>query len=236
MEVQDWVRLGVVALAGLPAGWFVAVLVDRIPDKRPLFRPFPAVPVVEGVSGRLAVGLGLLTVVAFGLFADRFASNLLLVPYLVLVVAGLALSVIDLRTLRLPDRLVFPLIGTGAVLLTLAELGLDRPQRLTYAAVGAAFYFGFLFLANLVYPAGMGFGDVKMSLALGMYVGFLGADVSQALALVLYAMLLGFVLGSVAGVAVLVARGRSASYPFGPFLVVGTLVVVLLSDRLADGL
>jgi prepilin signal peptidase PulO-like enzyme (type II secretory pathway) len=47
-------------------------------------------------------------------------------------------------------------------------------------------------------------------------------------------MLMGFLLGSVVGVGVLIARGRSAGYPFGPFLALGAVAVVLLSSQILD--
>lgn len=235
MEVQDWVRVGVVALLGVPSGWLAAVLIDRIPEEHPLFRPFPGAPFVAGLTRRTGLLVYLVTALAFGLTAARFESTRILVPYLVFVLGAVALSVIDLRTLRLPNRLVFPLLGAGVVLLGLVELSLDRPQHLTQAAAGAVFYFGFLGVAALVYPAGMGLGDVKASLVLGLYVGFLGSDTAEALALVLYAMLIGFALGSIAGIGVLVARRRSEAYPFGPFLFAGAFAVILLSDRILDG-
>ena len=91
-------------------------------------------------------------------------------------------------------------------------------------------YFVFLFVAHIVYPPGMGFGDVKMSLVLGLHLGFLAVSWETTLALVLWAMLAGFGLGSIAGIGVLIVRGKSAGYPFGPFLAFGAVLVILFSD------
>ena len=73
------------------------------------------------------------------------------------------------------------------------------PSRIRYALVGAALYFGFLFVAHLISPRGMGFGDVKLAAVMGLYVGWLGSTLREALALVLWAMLIGFLAGSVFG-------------------------------------
>jgi leader peptidase (prepilin peptidase)/N-methyltransferase len=80
----------------------------------------------------------------------------------------------------------------------------------------------------------MGFGDVKVSLVLGLFLGWLASNWTEALAIVLYAMLGGFVLGSIVGVAVLISRGRSAGYPFGPFLALGAVAATLLSESIVS--
>ena len=62
----------------------------------------------------------------------------------------------------------------------------------------------------------MGFGDVKLAALMGLYVGWLGTTTLDAVVLVLWAMLIGFVAGSVIGVVLLVARRRNRPFPFGP--------------------
>lgn len=225
-------RVVLIALVGLPAGWFAAILVDRIPDDLPLWRPRPGIPWPGDGSRFRYVSVILLTVGLFAAAAARFDEAATLVPYLCLFTVLVALSVIDIATLRLPDRLVLPSLVASLVLLPVAAFALHEPRRIVYAAAGGAFYFVFLFLAFLVYPRGMGFGDVKLSLVMGMYVGWLGSDSLSAVALVLYAMLAGFILGSVAGIGMLIARSRSAEYPFGPFLAAGAVAVILWSETL----
>jgi leader peptidase (prepilin peptidase)/N-methyltransferase len=227
---MDLLRIGLAALAALPAGWFAAVLVDRIPDAEPLFDPRPGVPfAIEGSRGR-SVAVVVVTVVLFVLGAARFEPIALLVPYLFLFAVLTALSFIDLDTLRLPDRLVFPSLAVSLVMLPLAAAYLDNLSSLRYAALGSFAYFAFLFVAHLIYPPGMGFGDVKLSLMMGMYLGWLAGSVTDTIVLLLYAMLVGFLLGSVAGIAVFIVRRRSRGYPFGPFLAVGTITAILLSE------
>ena len=100
-----------------------------------------------------------------------------------------------------------------------------EPELIRFALVGGAIYFGFLFIAHLISPRGMGFGDVKLAAVMGLFVGWLGTTYVEALALVLWAMLIGFASGSVFGFAVLL-RSASADrpFPFGPFLALGTVV------------
>ena len=67
----------------------------------------------------------------------------------------------------------------------------------------------------------MGFGDVKLAAVMGLYVGWLGTTFTEALVLVLWAMLIGFATGSVYGFGVLIRRRRNRPFPFGPFLALG---------------
>jgi len=223
------VRLVVCGLLAVPAGWFAGVVIDRVPERLPLFRPLPPLR-LRGkylVVHLVMVGLWLLA-------AWRFdeAPVLELAAFLLLFGALLALAVIDIELFRLPDLIVLPLLAVSIPLIAVSSLIQDEPMRIRYALAGGALYFGFLFVAHLVYPRGMGFGDVKLAAVMGLYVGWLGTSYSTALALVLWAMLIGFVAGSVVGIILMAARRRSAPIPFGPFLALGTVVAVLLSSGL----
>src|SRR5829696_5782032 len=114
--MDDDVRVLLSALAAIPAGWVSLVLADRIPDAQPLLRPFPRFPFPRGVA--LGDGFVYLLVAAlFVLGALRFDEGAYLVAYLAVFTVLVALSVIDIQTLRLPDRLVLPSIGASLVLL-----------------------------------------------------------------------------------------------------------------------
>jgi leader peptidase (prepilin peptidase)/N-methyltransferase len=95
---------------------------------------------------------------------------------------------------------------------------------------GAAMY-AVYFLLCFAYPAGMGFGDVKLAGVLGMYTGWLGWG-NWAVGL-----FLGFFLGGVFGIALIAARrgGRKSAVPFGPFMLLGVLLAVLVGAQLAAG-
>ncbi len=228
---MNTLRLVVCALLALPAGWLGAAMVDRVPDKLALFDPLHRVR-VKGVDLVIYVGMVALFVLAAIRFDD--APVLQLVGYLLLFGVLLTLSVIDIQLFRLPDRIVLPALAVSVPLVAVASVLDDQPASIRYALAGGALYFGFLFLAHLVYPRGMGFGDVKLAALMGLYVGWLGDGYAQAIALVLWAMLIGFVSGSVVGVVLLAMRKRSAPIPFGPFLALGTVIAVLLSEGLVS--
>jgi leader peptidase (prepilin peptidase)/N-methyltransferase len=222
-------RIVLCGLVALPAGWFAGVLVDRVPDREPLFSPFLGVR-LHGKYLAIHVAMIVLFVLAAIRFDDEPAG--MLASYLFLFGMLLTVSVIDIQLFRLPDLIVLPSLLVSLVLVVLVSVLEDNPESIRFALVGGALYFGFLFVAHLVYPRGMGFGDVKLAAVMGLYIGWLGPTYTGAIGLVLWGMLIGFLAGSVIGIALLVVRKRSKQIPFGPFLALGTVSVVLLSSGL----
>lgn len=225
-------RLIVSILLALPAGWFAGVLVERIPDRLPLWKP----PKPLHLGGRDLV-VHLLVLVLFVIGGLRFADATWgeLLAYLGLFTVLAALAVIDIERYRLPDLIVLPSLVVSIAWVAVVSAVNGEPARIRSALVGGALYFGFLFLAHLISPRGMGFGDVKLAALMGLYVGWLGSTTLDAVVLVLWAMLIGFVAGSVIGVVLLVARRRNRPFPFGPFLVLGTVAAIVLSRSLVTG-
>jgi len=230
----------------LALGSFLNVVAARVPERRSLLRPpsscgscdreirwrdnvpvlsyfllrgrcrhcaariSPLYPAVEAGTAALAVAC----VVAFG--PTVYAA--LAVGFCALLVT---LSAIDVQHRIVPNRIVLP----AAILVLVARTLLDPSPEWLLGAVGAA---GFLFLAVLAYPKGLGMGDVKLALLLG---AMLGAGVSAAL-------FIGFLAGLVPAV-VLVARHGSAArkmaVPLVPFLSVGAVIALFFGERLLDG-
>jgi leader peptidase (prepilin peptidase)/N-methyltransferase len=127
------------------------------------------------------------------------------------------LAAIDLERRVIPNRIVLP--ATGLILATQIALSPDRALEWIAAALGAAL---FLLLPLLIYPSGMGMGDVKLALLLGAGLGW-G---------VVPALFVGLMAAFVAAVVVLVRGGlaaRKTALPFGPFLALGGLVALFFS-------
>lgn len=156
------------------------------------------------VCGGLFFGL----TVALGASPHR-AANLILVAVLA------SAAVIDLKERRVPNWLVL----AGALLAICIYAVTDRdylPEALL-AAVAAG---SLLLLAALLYPTGMGMGDVKLAAVMGLYLG--GKTVS--------ALIVALVVGSLAGLIYLVRHGRAGrkqTMPFAPCLAVGGAVALL---------
>lgn len=224
-------RIIICALLALPAGWLGGALIDRVPEREPLFDPMPGFR----VNGKyLAVHIGM--VVLFVAAAIRFddAPIGVLTGYLLLFAMLLTVAVIDIELFRLPDLIVLPSLAVSILFVTIVSITQLDAEQVKYALVGGGVYFGFLLIAHLISPRGMGFGDVKLAAVMGLYVGWLGSSYVTAFALVLWAMLIGFLAGSVIGVIAFIARRKSAPIPFGPFLALGTVAAVLLSEGLVS--
>jgi leader peptidase (prepilin peptidase)/N-methyltransferase len=190
--------------------------------------PIPArYPLVETLTGALFV---LVTWRAAQL--DRLAA----VPALLAFTAlGVALSAIDLDVRRLPDALVLPAYPLLTALLAAAAGVQEDWGALGRAALGAAVLFGCFLAMTLAYPAGMGFGDVKLSGLIGLVLGWFSWT---TLAVGAFA---GFFLGALVGLVVMATSplGRKAAVPFGPFMVAGALLALWVTDpvvaRLTSG-
>ena len=143
--------------------------------------------------------------------------------YLVLGFACVALAVIDLDTRLLPDRITIPAFALVAVLLLVASLVEHDLGRMLRGLEGALVASGFLLALVFIAPGGMGRGDAKIALVLGLALGWLGWDALVA------GFVGAFLIGGVAALAaVLILRvGRKAHIPFGPWLAAGTLLAVL---------
>ncbi len=178
----------------------------------------PRYPLVELATGALFVAMAL-----------RFGAHAVLPAYLYLAAVGVALSMIDYDTQRLPNVIVLPSYVVAGVLLGLAAAFGHDGHRAIRALVGMAVYYGVFLLLHLANPKGMGFGDVKLAGVLGLYLGWLGYDV------LVVGAFGGVVLGGVVGIALIASQkaGRKSRVPYGPFMVAGALVAVFAGAQLA---
>ena len=247
--------VAVCAFYGLLIGSFLNVVIYRWPAGRSVVTPpstcgecgtrltaVDLVPVMSWVvlrgrcrhcaapvSARYAV-VELTTAVAFGLTAWRIGVAWALPAYLALAGFLVVLSFIDLDTQLLPRRIVYAAGACGIAALAAAALLDDQPQRLGWAAIGAGGVLATFFVIYVVARGGFGFGDVRLGAVLGWYLGWQGLPFAPV------GIFLGFVLGSVVGVALmLVGRaGRRTAVPFGPFLAGGAFLAIVAGRPLVD--
>jgi leader peptidase (prepilin peptidase)/N-methyltransferase len=158
-------------------------------------------------------------------------------PALFLVPVGLAVAVIDLRTLMVPTRLVWPALAGSIVLSVVSAVAMGEPGLLVTAGVGALTLMAPLALLWWFVPGGMGFGDVRLAVLLGWTVGF-SAGTRAVAGVLLSVVCLGLaaVIGLVLGLVVLGVRGRRARVPFGPALVVAAFVCIALAEPILEPL
>ena len=244
-----------VGILGLLIGSFLNVVIHRVPLGESVVRPRSRcprcgaelkerdnVPVVSWLllRGRcrscsapisvryplVELGTGLL----FAAVAWWCGLSWQLPAYLYLAAIGVALSAIDLDVRRLPDAIVLPSYPVALALLAIPAVVEGRWPDLLHAVLTGIALFAFYFLLAVIYPAGMGFGDVKLAGVLGIYLGW----VSWPLAIA--ATFAAFLLGSVVGIAVMVRHkgGRKTKVPFGPFMLLGTFLALFFGQPVID--
>jgi len=143
--------------------------------------------------------------------------------WLLLAPFGVLLTLVDFRVRRLPDVLTLPLAGACLVLLGVAALAPGHAGEWLTALLGALVLGGVFFVLFLISPSGMGFGDVKLALALGAVLGWYGWGT------VVLGTFTGFVLAGLYGLGLVLARraGRRTAIPLGPFLLAGAFAGLL---------
>ncbi len=220
--MTGWV-LGCAVLGGLAGARLprlIAALPERNPDRPPLYREL-------GSQRRLALLLGCAAGVVGAILGWARAGQADLPAFLVMAVLGVGMGYVDLRRHLLPDRFTVPALASSAVLLAGAAVAtgtLTTAYPRAWAAAGALFTV-YLLMA-LVYPAGLGLGDVKLAASLGLLLGWLGWT------WVVVGLVAAVVLGGVVGLALL-ATGRAhrrSAVPFGPSMLVGGLVAVVWAE------
>jgi leader peptidase (prepilin peptidase)/N-methyltransferase len=235
----------VVLAPGLAVGSFLNVVAARIPLKRSIVSPGSACPscgtslawydniplvsyavlrgrcrhcgasiswrypAVEAATALLVAGCGL----KFG-----FSWDFLVAATFCAVLV--AISATDLEHQIIPNWIVLP----AAVVLLAAQTILHPSVEWIAAGLGAAAFF---VLAALVYPGGMGMGDVKLALLLGVVLG----------RTVPVALLIGMLTALVPSFVILAKHGRAGrkmKIPFGPFLALGGVVAVFAGNPILD--
>ena len=131
-----------------------------------------------------------------------------------------AVTVTDLERRIVPNRIIVPALVAALVVQTVR----DPSVEWIVASLGAGAFF---LVAALVYPAGLGMGDVKMAAFLGAWLG----------APVIVALFLGSIFAVVPALVILARHGRSArkmGIPFAPFLAAGGVVALFAGDGILD--
>lgn len=212
---RNLVDLGA-GLVGLLVGLVVGPLADRLATNAPVGAPLlgrapfsSRLPIVTAGTALLGGACGLV----FG-FTPEAAIGAVFCWILVVVTRT------DFEHRLIPDRIVLP----GAVLMLVTRTLDDPSVQWLLGGLGAAVA---LFLLALVYPEGIGMGDVKLAAFIGAGLGLL----------VVVGLFLGFAAVFVPAVLILIRHGRAArkqAIPFGPSLALGGVVALFAGDAILD--
>jgi leader peptidase (prepilin peptidase)/N-methyltransferase len=208
------------AAAGLVAGPWLALLADRVPERKPLRGSGWRSPAMAPITTLAAI--------AFACVGVRFGASWIVPAFLTFTASLLVVTITDLRLFLIPNRIIYPTLLAGAVLLVGAAVITHDWEALKRAAIGGVGAWLALLVVHLVNPRGMAFGDVRLAAVIGMFTGWLGYDH------VILALFLGFVAAAVIGGVLIVTRRRGAKdpVPFGPFLAVGAMTAVLVGNSI----
>ncbi len=241
-------RLVALAAVALLAGPFLGIVVDRAAGRLrvqlehrcvrceagqgtaslvPVLNWFQRCSSCQRHKGVRYAAVDLLLVATFLALGVRFTTAWLLLPYLLFAAVLVALSVIDVETHLLPNNIVWPSILSGLFLVLVVSGELGYEQGIYSALLGAALFGGTLGVLHVIYEPGMGRGDVKLAMLLGLFVGWIEPEPFATVRLVLYTMLLAFGGAGLLGLAYNTIRRRRGEIPFGPALAAATMVVVL---------
>jgi leader peptidase (prepilin peptidase)/N-methyltransferase len=241
----DFALAAVVFAPGLALGSFLNVVAARVPLRRSIVRPpsacmscgeeirwYDNIPLVSyavlrgrchhcGVRIPLVYpGVELLTavliagcVLAFGLSAEAAVAAFFCA---VLV----TVSAIDFEHRIIPNRIVLP----ATVIVLLANTARDPSPQWILGGLAAS---GFLLAAALIYPAGMGMGDVKLALLMGAALG-------KTVGVALLAGMLASMVPSIVLFARHGTKARKMGIPFGPFLALGSVVALFWGHDILD--
>lgn len=190
---------------GFALGWPLEWVIQRFPQG-----------VGTAPSSRRRWIVAGITALLFALEALSIGIVPELLPALLLTALVVPAAAIDLEHRIIPNRIVLP----ATALVLVANMARDLSPEWALAALAGS---GFLFAAALVYPAGMGMGDVKLALFMG---AALGRTVSVAL-------MVGMLAAMIPGIYLLARHGskaRKMGIPFGPFLALGSVVALFWGD------
>jgi leader peptidase (prepilin peptidase) / N-methyltransferase len=213
----------VVAVAGL-LGLAVGVLLGRLAARFPWGTTDDAARSTAASTVLTALGTG----AAFALLAWRFGLAWELPAFLVLAAAGVLLTVVDLQHRLLPNRVLAPVFGAGAVLLLGAAALTGDWTALLRAGLGAATLFAVFLVLALISPRSLGMGDVKLAGLIGLFLGWLGWTT------LILGALAGFVVQALVALVLLAGRriGLRSELPFGPAMLLGATLAIGAGDLL----
>jgi leader peptidase (prepilin peptidase) / N-methyltransferase len=195
--------------AGFALGWPMEWIIQRFPSG-------------EGTapSARRRWIVAAVTAALFAALTVHIGLHPRLAPALLLTALVVPASAIDLKHRIIPNAINLP----GAVLVYAVAVA-AQPDRWAELLIGGLAGFLFLGVGWVVSPRGMGLGDVKMvlmiGLALGKYVGV--------------ALLAAFSLSLVPALGLLLVKGlraRKIGFPFGPFLAFGAVVGLMWGEQI----
>ena len=232
-------------LLGLTTGSFLNLCIDRLPKRESILRPpsrcdvcqhrlrpLDLIPLLSylylkgrcrycGASIHYRLPLvEAMTGLIFVLLWNHYGFSIELPLAMLFACLFIVILVIDLEHRLILNRVVYPAIALAFLVLILAP-----NYGIISAVIGGVTGAGILLLLALLFPSGMGMGDVKLAALIGLLVGF---------PQVFIALLICFVSGGAVASGLLLARlkGRKDPIPLAPFLTAGLIITMFYGEEI----
>lgn len=200
--------------------------------KNPISIQYPA---VELLTGALFGILAWKVVSLYGA-ADMWNMSAMVAAVLIAIALcyfafiGVVLSIIDIKTLKLPTVLIYPTAVVSMVLLGVAAWLLDDLSKILWMLVGGIGSFVLYFILWFFVPKGFGFGDVRLALLTGSILGWF------SLGHAVLGLMLPFMLLSVVALPLMLAKivSRKTKAPLGPWIIASAIISILFGDIIID--
>lgn len=150
-------------------------------------------------------------------------SVAVLLAHVLLAGIGAWLLIIDAHTHRLPNRIVLPSLASAMVLVIIEALALGSAERMVRALIGALALGAFYAVMHFASRQGMGGGDVKLAVLIGLVLAWHGWQT-----LVLGAAA-AFLLGALYALVLMALRRatRTTRIAFGPWMILGAALAIV---------
>ncbi len=238
MEISEVIFCIIFIISGLVVGSFLEVVIHRVPRKLSIIKPasfcpsckrkiafYDNIPLVSFIilkgkcrycKNKIPVTSLLVEIITALLFLANyifFGLTIWTVTGIIFCSVLIVISFIDIEFRIIPNVLVLPFTVIG--------LALNISSRASSWWMPLAFSLGaflFMLIIHLIYPRGMGMGDVKLSLMVGAFL----------VKKVIMGLFLGFLIGAIYGLVLILTKKRKfkQTIPFGPFISIGSIIAL----------
>jgi leader peptidase (prepilin peptidase)/N-methyltransferase len=215
------------AIIGAIVGWIVNIANIKLPEEKGLFSKdfFKGIKEIKmNYWINLIMIVAYIALVYFCGIHKTFYGNLSLIKFAILIPMLLCVFVIDYRLQIIPNRLNLSMFEIGLIITFLygiVNINIAKDMLLGMVT-GAGIFLIITLIGGLVAgKEAMGFGDVKLMGALGLYTGLSG---------IIVVALMAFLLGAVISILLIVTKKKKTDeyIPFGPFIVIATFIAIFV--------
>lgn len=234
------------AISGLIIGSFLNVIIYRLPRKISILKPrsfcpncnskirlYDNIPIFSYIflNGKCRVCkhkisirypvVEFLTSLLFVLNYHYFSISLSCLRGILFCISLIIVSFIDAEFQIIPNSIIFPFLLLGILLSIIIN-----PKGWWVVLAYSAGAFFFMLIINLLFPKGMGMGDVKLSLMAGAFL-------SQK---IIPGLFIGFLVGSLFGIFLIIFKKKTIkqTISFGPFISIGCVIALFFGDKIIN--